>query len=86
MDMLISAIRFLSLILTILIFVDILASYFLNPFHPIRERIHAIVGPMLAPIRRVLPTVGRLDFSPIVLLLIIRVVEEILIQILVTLS
>jgi YggT family protein len=40
--------------------------------------LNAILDPILAPIRRVLPRTGGLDFSPIVLLFLIQVVMIIL--------
>jgi YggT family protein len=37
---------------------------------------------MLAPIRRIVPLVGMLDFSPLVLIILIQVVERIILSIL----
>lgn len=37
--------------------------------HPIAGVIYTLTEPALAPIRRALPTMGGLDFSPMVLLL-----------------
>lgn len=53
----------------LLIFVHVILAYFMSPFHPIRMRIDRIVEPLLAPIRRVIPSVGMFDFSPLVLIL-----------------
>lgn len=82
---LIELIQLVTLILTLLILVEVVLSFFLNPFHPIRQTLDAVVGPMLAPIRRFMPSTGGLDFSPLVLLILIRLAERILIQILLTL-
>ena len=82
MESLISGIQLVSLALTIIILADILLGYFLPPYHSIRRALDAIVDPMLAPIRRVLPLVGMFDFSPVVLLILIQVLEVVLIQIL----
>ena len=84
MGSLITAIRLASWILSVLLIADILVSYFLNPFHPIRRSLDSIIQPLLNPIRRVLPNVGMLDLSPIVLLILIRVVEELLVSILIS--
>lgn len=47
-----------------------------NPFVAAIWRItSAITEPLLAPIRRILPTLGGLDFSPIVLLLLIGFIQ-----------
>lgn len=82
MASLINAIHLTSIGLTVIIFADIIVSYFLDPFHPVRNALDSIVQPMLAPIKRILPPVGMLDFSPLVLIFIIQIVEKILIGLL----
>jgi len=57
-------------------------SYFLDPYHPIRRNLNRIVDPLLAPIRRVLPPVGMIDFSPLVLLILIQIAGRIILQLL----
>lgn len=42
--------------------------------------INGIVEPMLAPIRRILPTAGGIDFSPIVLLLGVSFLSQLLVD------
>ncbi len=42
--------------------------------------INSLVDPMLAPIRRILPTAGGLDFSPLVLLLIVMFMRTLILQ------
>ena len=81
---LISAIHLVAWILSILLIADILVSYFLDPFHPIRRSLDSIIQPLLEPIRRLLPNVGMLDLSPIVLLILIRIVEELLVSVLIS--
>jgi YggT family protein len=68
--------------LTVLILADVLVSFVLDPFHPVRRNLDAIIHPMLAPIRRILPPVGMLDFSPFVLLILVQVVGSLLIRLL----
>lgn len=82
---LIELIQLVTLVLTLVILVEVVLSFFLNPFHPLRQTLATIVEPMLAPIRRIMPATGGLDFSPLVLLILIRLAERILIQILLTL-
>ncbi len=57
-------------------------SYFLDPYHPIRRNLNRIVDPLLAPIRRVLPPVGMIDFSPLVLLILIQIAGRIILSLL----
>lgn len=65
--------------LTLLIIVDSVLSFFMSPFHPVRETIGRILQPLYAPIRRFMPSTGGLDFSPLVLLLLVQVVESLLV-------
>ena len=71
-----------SQILVLLVFISVILSYFMDPDHPIRRGVDNIVGPMLAPIRRVVPPLGMLDFSPLVLILLIQLVRSLLVSLL----
>jgi len=53
-------------------------SFFLPPFHPVREALERIVGPFLNPIRSMMPTAGGLDFSPLILILLIQFITILL--------
>jgi len=64
--------------LYVLILVKVVLSYFMDPFHPIRQSIDRLVEPMLRPIRQVVPSFGRFDFSPLILLILIQIVGAIL--------
>ncbi len=74
MDALANAILIAARILSIVILADIVISYILDPFHPVRRILDAIVQPMLAPIRRFMPQTGMFDFSPIVLLILVQLI------------
>ena len=74
MDALASAILIATRILSVVILVDIVISYILDPFHPFRQFLDSIVQPMLAPIRRFMPQTGMFDFSPIVLLILVQLI------------
>ncbi len=70
----------LSLILNVYSFVVLLAviaSWLnLSPEHPLVRVTAALTEPVLAPIRRVLPSVGGLDFSPMLLLFALRLLQR----------
>ena len=83
MGFVIDLISLLSRGLTLIIFADIIVSYFLSPYHPIRKALDSIVQPMLAPIRRIMPPSGMFDFSPLVLMFAIWLVERLLISLLI---
>jgi len=61
-------------LMVLLLLVYVVLSYVLSPFHPTRQWVDRIVEPMLMPIRRVVPLVGMIDFSPLVLLILVQVV------------
>jgi len=82
----ITIVRVVGDVLTLVVFVDILISYFLPPYHSVRRVLDSIVDPLLAPIRRMVPPVGGLDFSPVLLFLAIQVVQRLLIQMIVSLG
>lgn len=76
---LISAIQF---ILVLMVLVSVILSYFMDPYHPVRRFLDRIVEPMLAPIRRIVPLVGMLDFSPLVLIVLIQLIGNLLTRLL----
>ena len=69
-----------------IVIASILLSYFLDPYHPVRQGVDNLVRPLLDPIRRVVPPVGMLDFSPLVLIILIQVVSNILTRFLIAIS
>ncbi|MHB0922824.1 MAG: YggT family protein [Bellilinea sp.] len=79
---LIKIIQTLGSVLMIIVIADIILSYFVSPYNKIRMTLDRIVYPMLNPIRKVIPPLGGLDFSPIVLIMLIQVVEWLLISLL----
>jgi YggT family protein len=75
--MLLIIITTLANVLTILIIVDTLLSWVLQPFHPIRAALGRVLQPLYTPIRRVIPPLGMMDISPLVLLLLVQVIAQI---------
>lgn len=72
----------LSLFLTIMMYAIIaraLISWFDRGMRsPISQVLIQITEPIIAPIRRVLPTAGMIDFSPMVAILLIFVLQRML--------
>ena len=54
----------------------------IDPYNPIVRLLYQVTEPLLAPIRRLLPQTGMMDFSPIVAFVVIRLAEELVISIL----
>lgn len=69
-------------LLTVVVVIDVIVSYFLPPYHNIRIFLDRIVSPLLNPIRRIVPPVQMIDFSPIILLVLLQVVEFIIVRLL----
>lgn len=66
-------------LLIILVLVHAIGSW----FPQVREsafyrKLDALIEPLLRPIRNVLPTYGNVDFSPLVLLLILYLIKHLL--------
>ncbi|MEN6408502.1 MAG: YggT family protein [Anaerolineaceae bacterium] len=80
--LLIQIIRAVAQLASIAVMVDVILSYFMSPYQPIRRALDGIVEPMLNPIRRVMPNLGGLDFSPVVLIVVIQLVETLLVTLL----
>ena len=74
-------VRLIFQILTFVIFADVILSFFMSPYHPIRKALDTIVNPLLDPIRRIVPPLQGIDFSPMVLLIVVQVVEYIILQV-----
>ena len=73
-------------IFILVILIQAILSYFMSPFEPIRRFIDRLVNPFLNPIRRVLPPMGGLDFSPFVLIILLYIIDSILMRIFISLS
>ena len=69
--------------LMLLVIADVLVSYFLDPFHSVRRFLDNLVQPLLDPIRRLLPPAGPMDFSPIILMILLEVIGRVLAGILI---
>jgi YggT family protein len=65
-------VRWIVNLLTLLVIAHVVLSYLVPPYHPAREMVSRLVEPVLAPIRRIMPFTGGVDFSPLVLILIIQ--------------
>jgi YggT family protein len=53
-----------------------------NPYHPIMQLLYQITEPILAPLRRYLPQTGMIDFSPLVAIILLSVVQTLVMSLL----
>jgi YggT family protein len=74
--------RFVNLLFTLYslaIFARVLLPYLrVDPYHPVVIFLIRITDPLLVPLRRYIPPVSGLDFTPMVALLIIWLIEQLL--------
>jgi YggT family protein len=76
---LVQLINFLATAITMLMFAYAILSWVAKPWNKIRLFVDRISEPLLAPIRRVVPLVGMVDISPLVLILLVQLLSRLLI-------
>ena len=69
-------------LLSLLVILSVILSYFMDPYHPVRRGVDNIVEPLLAPIRRIVPPLGMIDISPLILILVIQLAARLVIGLL----
>ncbi len=67
---------FLGIYLIALIIMVILSFLAPGNYHPVAVLAHQITEPVLAPVRRVIPPMGGLDFSVLVILMVIMLLRD----------
>ena len=66
-----------------LIFIRLILSWIrLDPYHPIVQFLYRITEPVLRPARQLIPPAGGLDFSPIVVFIVLRLVGNFVVRLL----
>ena len=71
---------FLTLLInatTSLLLLYCIMSWFVPPDFPLRQWIDGFMNQLLDPIRRIMPSFGMFDLSPIILLLILQFLQRI---------
>ncbi len=84
-------VRFVDILFAVLtwaIIIRVLLTWIpgLPPGHPVVRALASITDPILEPARRIIPPIGMLDISPIVVLFALQLVREFLIRLLINLS
>ena len=82
MSSLVQVINLFAELLVLLVILSVILSYFMDPYHPVRRGVDNIVEPLLAPIRRVVPPLGMIDISPLILILLIQLASRLVIGLL----
>lgn len=85
MAFVISLVNNIVQLLVLVVIVYVLLSYVMDPYHPVRRALAQFVDPVLAPIRRVVPLIGGIDISPVILILILEILGRIVVMLLLSL-
>ncbi len=73
-----SLVYFLFTLLELLVFARVMLSWLpISPWHPVARWLRIIVDPILRPFRRVLPGFSGIDFSPLLALAVIYVLQQV---------
>jgi YggT family protein len=78
---LVSLVNFTSLAVTLLMLAYAILSWVAKPWNQVRIFVNRISEPLLAPIRRVVPLVGMVDISPLILILLVQLIARVLVNI-----
>lgn len=80
---------FVNAAVTIIVIAIIIRSFLsftpLDPHHPIARLLHQFTEPFLQPFRRIMPTVGMFDMSPMIAIIVLSVIGRVLQTILISL-
>ena len=86
MAQLIGIVNFLFDLYSFILLARVLVSWFpVDRYNPLVQWLYRLTEPVLAPIRRLLPPAGAIDFSPILAFVLLIVARRIVLQVLVTL-
>ena len=79
MTIFVNIIRILCDVLTIVILLRVIVSWYSpRPTNMLVVILYRLTEPILAPIRRVIPRLGPFDFSPLVAIILIRLIYYLL--------
>ena len=83
----IDVVQWAATIFSILVFARVIVSWVgRGSTHPLVLLVFRLTEPVLGPVRSVLPSFGGLDFSPVLVLIGIQVLERVLIRVLINLG
>ena len=76
MTIFISIIRILCDVLTMIILLRVVVSWYSpRPTNKLVIILHRVTEPFLAPLRRIIPRVGMFDFTPLVAIILIQLIR-----------
>jgi YggT family protein len=83
MSGLVSLIDLLFTLYTFLILARVMLSWTrVSPYHPVAEWIYRFTEPLLAPIRNMLPPSGTIDWSPMIAMFVVMILQQLVLMLL----
>ena len=76
---LIGLVELIITLITVLLILNVLASFVLDPWHPARRFLNQLAEPVLRPFRGLLPPVGMFDFTIMLALIVIQILGQLVI-------
>ena len=77
---LVPLVNLLFTLYTFLIIGRVLLSWVrISPYHPVAEWIHRLTEPLLGPIRNLMPPTGMYDFSPMIALFALMILQRVVV-------
>uniref|UniRef100_A0A7V5XGG8 YggT family protein n=1 Tax=Thermodesulfobacterium geofontis TaxID=1295609 RepID=A0A7V5XGG8_9BACT len=77
-----SFIQLIDLLLTIYVWIIIARAIISwvnpSPYHPLVRFLYKVTEPVLAPVRKIIPPIGGIDISPVIVIFIIFVIKNLL--------
>ncbi len=69
-------------IYTFVLLVRILLSWIplLDPYHPVMRILYQVTEPVLEPARKLIPPIGAIDISPIVVFIVLGILQDLMFQ------
>lgn len=82
MDLLVYFVDVFFTLLNLAILARVLLSWVrVSPYHPAVELLYRITEPILAPLRRVIPSIGMVDISPVIALILLQIIQQVLVAV-----
>ena len=82
MDSLVYVVDVFFTLLSLAILARVLLSWVrVSPYHPAVDFVYRITEPILAPLRGVLPSVGMVDISPVIAIVLLQIIQQVLVAI-----
>lgn len=87
MDTAIEIIRIFLWVLSTAIFLMVISSWFImffprsRPLLTIHNVLRLITDPILAPLRRIIPTIGMVDITPVVAIILLYIINVVLLSV-----